>query len=284
MNMSTKPRRLGGMRHAPGLIICSLWCCMTFVILGYVLAASLSTSRDIFMGTVFKYETGFHWENYAVAWSKQKLYLYFFNSLMYAAVAVVGGVGMAAPAAYVLSRYKFFGNALIKRTLILCLSIPSILMILPLYAMILKFDIQGRVALMVVYACMRVPYSTIFLLNFFETISRTYEEAAAIDGCPSGKIFTKIMLPMVKPAIATICLFGFIGVLNEYMICLLLIPSGDAMSLGVGLSRAIKALQYVGNYPGIFAAVVIAVAPSIALFAIFSRKIMFGGMGGGIKG
>ncbi len=280
-----RPRTIGGRgRHVPGFVVCSLWCCMTFVILGYVLGASLSTSRDIFMGSVFKYESGFHWDNYAVAWSKQKLYLYFFNSLMYAAVAVVGGVGMAAPAAYVLSRYKFFGNALIKRTLILCLSIPSILMILPLYAMILKYDIQGRGALMVIYACMRVPYSTIFLLNFFETISRTYEEAAAIDGCPSGKIFTKIMLPMVKPAIATICLFGFIGVLNEYMICLLLIPSGDAMSLGVGLSRAIKALQYVGNYPGIFAAVVIAVAPSIALFAVFSRKIMFGGMGGGIKG
>lgn len=282
--MSKKPRRLSGARHAPGLIICSLWCLMTFVILGYVLAASLSTSRDIFMGTVFKYETGLHWENYAVAWSKQKLYLYFFNSLLYAAVAVVGGVAMAAPAAYVLSRYKFPGNDLIKRALITCLSIPGILIILPLYSLFIKFDIQGRIALMVVYACMRVPYSTIFLLNFFETISRTYEEAAAIDGCPSGKIFTKIMLPMVKPAISTISLFGFIGVLNEYMICLLLIPTGNAMSLGVGLARAIKALQYVGNYPAIFSAVVIAVAPSILIYAVCSRKIVFGGMGGGIKG
>lgn len=282
--MSKKPRTLSGARHAPGLIICCLWCLTTFVILAYVLGASLSTSRDIFMGTVFKYETGLHWDNYAVAWSKQKLYLYFFNSLLYATVAVAGGVGMAAPAAYVLSRYKFPGNNLIKRALITCLSIPGILIILPLYSMFIKFDIQGRLALMVVYACMRVPYSTIFLLNFFETISRTYEEAAAIDGCPSGKIFTKIMLPMVKPAISTICLFGFIGVLNEYMICLLLIPSGDAMSLGVGLSRAIKALQYVGNYPGIFAAVVIAVLPSILIYAFCSRKIVFGGMGGGIKG
>ncbi|MBP3634361.1 MAG: carbohydrate ABC transporter permease [Oscillospiraceae bacterium] len=282
--MSKKPRRLSGARHAPGLIICGLWCLMTFVILGYVLGASLSTSRDIFMGTVFKYETGLHWENYATAWSKQKLYLYFFNSLLYAAVAVVGGVSMAAPAAYVLSRYKFPGNDLIKRALITCLSIPSILIILPLYSLFIKFDIQGRIALMVVYACMRVPYSTIFLLNFFETISRTYEEAAAIDGCPSGKIFTKIMLPMVKPAISTISLFGFIGTLNEYMICLLLIPTGNAMSLGVGLARAIKALQYVGNYPAIFSAVVIAVAPSILIYAICSRKIVFGGMGGGIKG
>ena len=288
--MSKKPNRLSGARHTPGMIICGLWCLMTFVILGYVLIASTSTSKDIFMGTVFKAlkDPGQVWietkGNYIAAWSKQKLYLFFFNSLLYAVVAVVGGVSMAAPAAYVLSRYKFPGNNLIKRMLLLCLSIPSILIILPLYSLFIKFEIQGRIALMVVYACMRVPYSTIFLLNFFETISKTYEEAAAIDGCPSGKIFTKIMLPMVKPAISTISLFGFIGILNEYMICLLLIPSGNAMSLGVGLARAIKALQYVGDYPAIFSAVVIACAPSIIIYAIFSRKIVFGGMGGGIKG
>ena len=282
--MSKKPRRLSGARHAPGILICSLWCCITFVIFGYVIAASFSTTKDMFQGTVLQYQTGFHVENYVESWTKQALYVCFANSLMYAAVAVVGGVAMAAPAAYVLSRYRFPGNNLIKRALLLCLSIPSILMILPLYVMFLKLNVQGRVSLMIVYACMRVPYSTIFLLNFFETISKTYEEAAAIDGCPSGKIFTKIMLPMVKPAISTISLFGFIGVLNEYMICLLLIEEEKALSLGVGLSRTIRALLYEAKQPAIFAAVIIACSPSIIIYAIFSRKIVFGGMGGGIKG
>jgi TRAP-type C4-dicarboxylate transport system permease small subunit len=92
------------------------------------------------------------------------------------------------------------------------------------------------------------------------------------------------MVEMIVEILSNICLFGFIGVLNEYMICLLLIPTGNAMSLGVGLARAIKALQYVGNYPAIFSAVIIAVAPSIIIYAICSRKIVFGGMGGGIKG
>ena len=282
--MSKKPSRLSGARHAPGILICSLWCCITFVIFGYVIAASFSTTKDMFQGTVLQYQTGFHVENYVEAWTKQALYVCFVNSLVYAAVAVVGGVAMAAPAAYVLSRYRFPGNNLIKRALLLCLSIPSILMILPLYVMFLKLDVQGRVSLMIVYACMRVPYSTIFLLNFFETISKTYEEAAAIDGCPSGKIFTKIMLPMVKPAISTISLFGFIGVLNEYMICLLLIEEEKALSLGVGLSRTIRALLYEAKQPAIFAAVIIACSPSILIYAVASKKIVFGGMGGGIKG
>ena len=271
-------------KHIPGLLFCSLWCVVIFVILGYVLAASLSTSRDIFQNTVFQYETGLHWENYVTAWSKQKLYLYFLNSLVYAILGTAGGVAMAAPSAYVLSRYKFRGNSLLRRAYLTCLSIPGILIILPLYSLILQWDIQGRLALVILYACMRVPYSTIFLLNFFETVSKTYEEAAAIDGCTADGIFLRIMLPMVRPAIATICLFGFIGILNEYMLCLLLVPSGNALSLGVGLQRAIKALQYVGNYPSVFAAVVIAVLPSLLIYAFCSRKIVFGGMTGGIKG
>ena len=287
-----KGRRLSVTRHIPGWTICGLWVLVTFVILVYVAVASTRETRQIFEGTVFEFNDGFKvwWEqakaNYIAAWTTQELYKFFLNSIIYAVVAVAAGVAMAAPAAYVLSRYRFPLNGLIKRALVLAMSIPSILMILPLYALFVEWDIQGRAALTVVYACMRVPYSTIFLLNFFETISKSYEEAAAIDGCPSGKIFLKIMLPMVKPALVTICLFGFLGVLNEYMICLLLIPASntEAMSLGVGLSRAINALKYQGNYPAMYAAVVIAVMPSILIYAFTSRKIIFGGMGGGVKG
>lgn len=279
-----KKRGQNLVRNLPQLCICSFWVLLTFVVLGYIVAASLSTSRDIFMGTVLKYETGFHWKNYATAWSKQKLYIYFFNSVIYAAVTVVGSVTFASMGAYILSRYRFPGNHLLKRILLICISLPSILLMLPLYGMILKYDISGRLALMIVYVCTHVPYSTIFLLNFFETISKTYEEAAAIDGCPNRKIFTKIMLPMVIPAVSTISLFNFLGTLNEYMICKLLIPKGNALSLGVGLQRTIEALKYVGDYPGVFAAILIVIAPTCIIYAFFSRKIVFGGFGGGIKG
>ena len=199
-------------------------------------------------------------------------------------MGTVGGVAIAAPSAYVLSRYKFRGNALLRRCYLICLSIPGILILLPIYAMLVKWDIQGRIPLMMLYTFMRVPYTTIFLLNFFETISKTYEEAAAIDGCSPDGIFLRIMLPMVKPAIATICLFGFISILNEYMICLLLSPSREAWSLGVGLQRTVRALQHMGDYPATFAAVIIAMVPSVLIFSIFSRKIVFGVFSGGIKG
>lgn len=271
-------------KNIPGYFITGVWTLFGLGIFTYVVAASFSTTKDIFQGTVFQFINGFHPENYVTAWNSQKLYLCFLNSIFYAVVAVCCGLLMAVPAAYVLSRYEFKGNKLIKSALIVAQSIPSILLILPLYVLFIKWDIKGRLALCVVYSCMRVPFFTIYLLNFFETISKTYEEAAAVDGCPNYKIFWHIMLPMVKPAISTVALFGFLSVLNEYFISLLLVPTGDGMTLGVGLMRTIKALQYTGNYPAIFAAVAIVAFPSIIIFAIFSRKIMYGGNDGGIKG
>jgi len=261
-----------------------LWTAFMFAMLIYIFGASLSVPRDIFTGSVFKYATGIHWENYVTAWTTQKLYLYFLNSLIYAVTACVGALLIAAPAAYVLSRCQFRGNEFIKRMLILVMSIPTILIVLPIYGTLVKMDLKGRIPLCIVYICVRVPYTTVFLLNFFETISKTYEEAAAIDGCTDTQTFTKIALPMVRPAMTTITLFNFLNVLNEYFIALLLISSEEATSLGVGLTSIVSAMMYTSNYPAIFAAVVIVMLPSILIYCVTSRKIMYGGMGGGIKG
>lgn len=265
-------------------IPCILWTAFMGAILVYILGASLSTRRDVSTGTVFEFSSGLHWENYATAWKTQSLDLYFMNSLLYATTACIGALVIAAPAAYVLSRYKFFGNHLIQRALIFVMSIPSILIVLPIYGLLIQMDFRGRLPLCIVYTCIRVPYTTVFLLNFFETISKTYEEAAAIDGCSDTKVFLKIALPMVRPAMTTITLFNFLNVLNEYFIALLLITSTEATSLGVGLNSIVSAMKFTSNFPGIFAAVVIVMLPSIVIYSVTSRKIMYGGMGGGIKG
>lgn len=261
-----------------------LWTAFMTAILVYIVGASFSVPRDIFTGQVFKFKSGFHFENYVTAWTTQKLYVYFVNSLIYAVVACAGALLIASPAAYVLSRCQFKGNNLIKRILILVMSIPAILIVLPIYGMLVKMDMRGRIPLCIVYICVRVPYTTVFLLNFFESISKTYEEAAAIDGCNDVQTFVKIALPMVRPAMTTITLFNFLNVLNEYFIALLLTASDGATSLGVGLTSVVSALMYSSNYPAIFAAVVIVVMPSILIYVFTSRKIMYGGMGGGIKG
>ena len=260
------------------------WTLFMGLIFVYIVAASFSTPRVIFSGTVFSFETGFHWENYKVAWDTQSIGRYFFNSMVYASIGVLGGASISAPAAYVLSRYKFFGNRLIKRLLILAMSVPSIMLILPIYGVLIKLDFRNSIALCSVYIMGRVPITTVFLLDFFESISRTYEEAAAIDGATESKIFLHIMLPMVRPALATVSLFGFLALLNEYFISLILINEKAYRTLAIGLNSVIDALKYNGNYPAIFAAILLVMLPSLIIFAVFSKKIMYGGLGGGIKG
>lgn len=263
---------------------CVLWSIFMSAIFIYLIAASVSTPREIFSGTVFKFESGIHWDTYKTAWSTQSLGRYFFNSIIYSVIGVVGGLVISAPAAYVLSRYRFLGNGLIRRMLVLAMSIPNIMIILPIYGLLVKWDFRNAVALCLCYIFGRVPFSTIFLMNYFENISRTYEEAAALDGCPDSKIFTKIMLPMVRPAITTVSMFGFLSLLNEYFISLILINDKAYSTLAVGLNSVINTLKYNSNYPAIFAAILITMLPSIIFFVVASKKIMYGGMGGGIKG
>lgn len=182
----------------PGYIIISLWILFTAVVLLWILGASLSTSKEIFSGNVLKFETGFHFENYANAWNAQNVSKFFMNSLLYASTSCVFVVLIAAPAAYALSRFEFKGNKLMRLIMILAMSVPLVMVIMPIYAMTARVGLKGRALLIVLYTFMNVPYTTTYLMNFFATLSKTYEEAAAIDGCTPMKTFWKIMFPLIQ--------------------------------------------------------------------------------------
>ncbi len=268
----------------PGYLIVTVWIVFTAAFLIWILGASLSTSAEIFTGSIFKFETGFHWENYKSAWETQNVSVFFLNSLLYAAVACVFVILISAPAACVLSRYEFVGNKMIKSGLIIAMSIPVIMIIMPLFALATQWQIKGRLLLMLLYIFLNVPFTTTYLLNFFATLSKTYEEAAAIDGCAPVKTFWVIMLPLVQPAIITVTIFNFLSVWNEFFIALIFASTDKMKSVGVGLLQIVNSMKYTGNYGGLFAAVVIVFLPTFILYILLSEKIISGVTGGGVKG
>lgn len=268
----------------PGYLIVCAWIAFGAVVLCWILGASLSTSREIFSGKVFSFETGFHFENYYSAWKTQNVSQFFMNSFLYATTSCIGVLLISAPAAYALSRFEFFANKAIKSSLVLCMSIPSIMIIMPIYALTAKIGLKGRILLIVLYILMHVPYTTIYLLNFFATLSKTYEEAASIDGCPPMRTFWVIMLPLVQPALITVTIFNFLGVWNEFFMALIFASSEKYTPVGVGLVNIVNAMKYTGDYGGLFAAVVIVFVPTFILYIIMSEKIISGVTGGGIKG
>lgn len=268
----------------PGYIIVLIWIGFTAAFLCWILAASLSTSREIFSGEVFQFESGIHFENYANAWKAQNVSVFFANSLLYAITACAGVILISAPAAYVLSRFAFIGNKIVKSGLIVAMSIPAVMIIMPIFALTTKWSIKGRILLILLYIFLNVPYTTTYLLNFFATLSKTYEEAAAIDGCPPAKTFWIIMLPLVQPALVTVTIFNFLGVWNEFFMALIFASSEKMTPVGVGLLQIVNSMKYTGDYGGLFAAVVIVFLPTFLLYIFLSEKIIAGVTGGGIKG
>lgn len=273
------------LRLLPGHLIVGIWCLFTLVMLFWIVAASLSTSPEIMQGKALKFETGLHFENYVRAWSANSISVFFLNSLMYAICAMVGSILISAPAAYVLARFVFKGNLVIKSSFITAMSIPQIMVVLPLFSMATRAHLSGsKLLLILLYIGMQIPYTTTFLLASFSNLSRVYEEAAAIDGCSPMKTFWKIMLPLAQPGIVTVGIFNFMNVWNEYFLSLIFASSEKNMSVGPGLKSVLTSMQYTGDWGGLFAAVVIVFLPTLLLFILLSKMIIGGITNGGVKG
>ncbi len=271
-------------RLLPGYLIVLAWVAFTAVMLFWILAASLSTSREIFTGTVLEFKSGLHWENYATAWNNQNVSVFFANSLLYSVTSCAGVLLISGPAAYVLSRWQFLCSKPIRLGMVIAMSVPAIMIIMPLYTLAVQWGIKGRILLIALYIMLRVPYTTIYLMDFFATLSKSYEEAAYLDGCSHTRTFWQIMLPLVQPAIITVTIFNFLSVWNEFFMALIFTSSESMTPVGVGLLQIVNAMKYSGNYGAMFAAVIIVFLPTFLLYIFLSEKIIAGVTGGGVKG
>lgn len=272
----------------PGYIILLLWVIFTIALLGWVFGASFSTTAEIFQGKALKFESGLHFENYAKAWNGAGVAGFFENSLIYSVISCTILILVCAPAAYVLSRFDFIANKFIQTSFVSAMGVPAIMVVLPLFSIISGMGIlnnvaAGRTVLIILYVGINVPYTTIFLLTFFSNISRTYEEAAAIDGCPPMRTFWKIMFPMAQSGIVTVTIFNFINIWNEYFLSLIFASSDKLKPVAPGLYGMINSMKYTGDWAGMFAAVIIVFLPTFILYIFLSEKII-GGVTGGIKG
>ena len=163
---------------APGYALLTIWTVFTVMLIGWVVFASLSTSSEIFSDHMFAFKTGFHFENYVKAWKTQKVSVFFMNSLMYTVISCTLIVVIAAPAAYVLSRFRFKGNMLLQNMFASALGIPVIMIIMPLFGFASSLRLtNSRTVIIFLYTAINVPFAVFYLLAFFKNLSFTYEEA-----------------------------------------------------------------------------------------------------------
>lgn len=271
--------------NLPAYLCLILWTLFTLVTVGWIIAASFSTTKEIFNGELFKFASGVHTENYVKVWNQYKLSTFFINSLIYTSLSCSIVLFIAAPAGYALSRFNFKWNKSIQNMFVAGLGIPSIMIVMPIYYLAAKANLlNSRAMLVILYVGTLLPFTVYYLMAFFKNISSSFEEAALIDGCSYIGAFWKIMLPLARPGIFTVTIFNFISIWNEYFMALIFASNQSMRSLAVGLYSMIQSMKYIGDWAGLFTIVVIVFLPTLILYLVLSNRILGDTTAGGIKG
>jgi len=270
------------LRFIPGYLLLGIWLAFTVAMIGWIILASLSTTKEIFGNQILS--SGLHWENYANVLRKHKMSVYFANSIIYSLSGCIGIILIAAPAAYVLSRISFRGKSVINNVFVIAMSIPSVMLVMPLFKMATSIGLIGsRWTLIILYICINVPFGVFFLIGFFMSLPKALEEAAEIDGCTPDQAFWKVMFPLAQPGIITLTIFNFINIWNEYFMALIFANKTGLRTVSTGLQAIVQSMKYSGDWAGLFAGVVIVFLPTFILFLFLSNKIMAGITGGAVK-
>ena len=273
----------GFFNQTPAYLILGAWSLFTVFAIGWIIVSSLKTNRELFQ-SVWSLPSQLQLGNYVKAWTTVQVSRYFFNSTFIVAASVALILAVSAPAAYVLSRVRFRGNQLITVIFTAGIGIPTPLLFIPLFVIMATLHLINTLpGLILVYVSLSIPFTVYMLTGFFRSLPGELEEAGIVDGCSDYQIFWHIMLPLASPGLITAAIFNFIGLWNEYQLALVMISEPKFRTLSLGLYALQNAMQYTGDWAGLFAAVVIVMVPTIILYVFLSEKIISGITMGAVK-
>jgi arabinogalactan oligomer/maltooligosaccharide transport system permease protein len=221
--------------------------------------------------------------NYIEVFTDTGFFTWLFNSLIITVLTAGLGVSLAATAAYALSRYRFPLRGPMLVFLMATQMIPVIVLLLPLYFMLKKLNmIDSYAGVIVAYSVTTLPFCVWLLKGYFDTIPRSLEEAAQVDGLTEVGSFWKIVLPLSTPSLAIAMLYSITQAWNEYIVARVILQSSELYTWPLGL------FELQGDFSakwGVFAAASVAVSlPVICVFLYSSKWLLSGLTLGGVKG
>ena len=207
----------------------------------------------------------------------------FLNSLLVSIPATALGVLLSSMLAFGFARFRFPGNRLLFYALVLTLTVPALVLIIPQFVLIRQLGLYNtHWALIFVYSVGGMAFNVFLLRGFFEDMPQELFEAAIVDGANVWQSYRHVAMPLAKPAIATVTIFTFLGSWDEFTWALTALNDPEKYTLPVALRFFQRAF---GTEWGlVFAASTIAVIPVVIVFLAFQRHFVSGLMLGGTKG
>jgi multiple sugar transport system permease protein len=213
--------------------------------------------------------------------SQNPVLLWFINSMAAATMQAALVLVTASTAAYALARMRFAGRRLMFAVIVATLFVPPATLIIPNFLIADTLNWLDTLAVVVVPGAASA-FGVFFLRQFFLTLPHELEEAAILDGANQWQVFLRVVLPLSKPALATLTVLSFLTNWNDFLWPIYVLFSADRLTLPAGLGLLQGA--YIADYPVIMAGAVLASVPALILFVLAQRYVIEGVSRSGLKG
>ncbi|HEV2356899.1 MAG TPA: carbohydrate ABC transporter permease [bacterium] len=248
----------------------------------FMVLSSLKSTREIFQRP-FALPLAPRWDNYTQLWSAAHFALYFRNSVVVTVASMALILTTGTLAAFALGRYRFRGNDLVYLFFLSGIMVPIRLAIIPLFIMMRDLRLLDTLAsLVLVYAASGLPSAVFILTGFFRALPQDLDSAARIDGAGEAAILLRVLLPLVRPALAIVTVYNIIPIWNDFFFPLVFTHAERVKTVPLGLTVFFG--EYATNWAALFAGLTLSAAPVLLLYVLMSRQFIKGLTAGAVKG
>ena len=271
-----------------------LW--ITFVVFGlysisllypvfWLILNSLKETQE-FGANAFGMPKAAYFQNYSDAFAltvgRTKILGMFVNSVILVAGCTLVSVFMPTITGYVVSKFEFPGRKLLYGVAISSMLIPAVGTLTATYQLMVDLHLYNTYIGVIIMASGGFGFNFVMVYGFFKSISKTYAEAAMLDGAGEYTIFFRVMLPQVKPSLIAIGIIAAINYWNDYFTPYMYLRQHP--TIAVGLQKIVDKVQSNNTWPQLFAIMLISIVPPVAIFVAFQKTIMENTVAGGLKG
>lgn len=246
----------------------------------YIVLMAFNAEKSLYIDTVFP--TKYSFDAFVRLFEDTDFLIWYGNTLLVGAMNAIGTLILVLPTSYALSRLRFKGRKYYLMVFLILQMFPGTMAMVAYYVLLNMLGLLDTYfGLVVIFSCTAVPGSTFMMKGFFDTIPHSLEEAAMLDGASRFQCVTKIVMPLAKPMIGLICLFGFGAPFGDYMLSKILITDPGKYTLALGIYQSIFS-QSSTDYAMFAAAAILSSLPMTVIY-MFLQKVIINGLSGATK-
>lgn len=224
-------------------------------------------------------------EHYRKLFERSDFMQFFWNSLIVASITTIVTLIVSTMGGYALGRIRFKKKRLVGRLILFTYVVPSVLLLVPLFTMIVRMGAQNtKFSLIMAHMTFALPFCLWMLRGFFSSLPKGLEEAAMIDGCSTFQAFRLVILPLASPGMVAAAMFTFMLSWNEYLFAMVFTTNNAGQTLPVGIvSNFYNTIMTPQDWCTIMAAAVLVSIPVYFLFLVLQKYLVQGLAAGSVK-